>query len=902
MGTKRLQIQGISRDKAPDSFGDGECQEIINMRLRDSQWRVRRKPLKEYNNLGERYRGMWYHDQDGVGKWIGLLDTTSDTDGSDITGLFVVDPATGTRTLIKEYPRGANIRVKFLKRFLLVVTESNIDKFIFKDGTYRSLNIFLPPRMKMSYQYAGMVTTDGASTPEAIVGKFQKMIIDENNRYSKLPGGIFIRMAYRLFDGTFALHTLPYFINIGDWLNMNLRDDPYRTDNDEQEWQIQFHIGILIAEIERAYFQTFPEMQDIISSVVIFATKPETLYEVSTDSITQDMLDSIRNNQSKTFAALGVSVNDKFRNMVDATYYKVKEISFQSLIDDNAPLVHPLDTKGFWLGYAAREILTVDNNTYHNISGQSVSVYNDRLIIGKTRTTFGLSDISTLPYSLYPIGLGHESLGIYFGYNAVDSPYNIYLLVTITTGQGIAYALNPISGQIGEKDGKKYVIFGNRLVGYPDRRATEAKLIIQDATLGVISVIALYTLTASTRDNFAYYVIPDFAGNEPLNFFKNFGYIVEEIDFANTIPTLEPYTNALAVTDENRIQLSELRNPFMYPVKYSYQVGTGAIIATGVNTEPMSSGQYGQYPLIVFTTKGIFALEQGSGDVLFASISPLSGDIAKSEDQIINVSNGVLYVSERGVYAIFGKEVIEISKLIEGEIDTNFVQNDHFAYFVGDPRLGYLVDGLVNRLSKTDALTFISGAIIGYDKINNEVVFSNPERDLLGDLVYRYSYVYSLETATWHKIDHVFELFVSNYPFLYGLKVFQGSANGIYNLGQDSSETNISVLIATQPQSFDEPGIYKKINRMVLRAMLYITPGTYFTFAVFASDDLRTWQLLTGGQRSGGSIPTQNILCTRTHGSATYYRLVMVGQLHPESSITGIDLTTVPRLNRKLRP
>lgn len=896
MVTKRIQLQGISRDKNADSFGDGECQEIINLRPRDGQWKIRKRAKKIYQNLAALYTNLWYHDQDGVGKWIGTLITG----GKNV--LCVVDPATGARTTIKEYLETENIRVIFLKRFLIAITDNYIDKFIFKDGTYLSLNIFLPPKMKFGYQYAGMVTTEGARTPEAIVGKFQKMVIDENNRYSKLPGGIFLRMAYRLFDGTFALHTLPYFVNIGDWLNMNLNDDPFRTDNDVQEWQIQFHIGVLVAEIERAYFKTFAEMQDIIGSVVIFATKPETLYEVSTDSITQDMLDGIGNNKSKTFATLGVSLNDKFRDMVDATYYKVKEISFQSLIDDNAPLVHPLDTKGFWLGYAAREVLTVDNNTYHRISGTSVSVYNDRLNIGNTRTTFGLSDISTLPYSLYPIGLGHESLGIYFDYNAVDSPYKIYLLVTITTGQGIAYALNPISGQIGEKDGKEYVIFGNRVIGYPDRRATEAKLLVFDELGTTISIIASYTLTASTRDNFAYYVIPDFAGNEPLNFFKNFGYIVAEITWTNLIPTLEPYTNNIAITDENRIQLSALRNPFIYPVQNSYQVGTGAIIAAGVNTEAMSSGQYGQFPLIIFTTKGIYALEQGSGDVLFTSISPLNADIARSDTQIINISNGVLYVTDRGIFIVLGKEVIEISKLVEGQPDTGFLVNEHFNFFFTDPRLGAFTTGLNTELSTNDILEYITGAIIGYDKENNEIVFCNNDYLMNYSLANRYSYVYDLDTASWHKTDDVYEMFVSNYPHLYGIKVSQAEKNGIYDLTQDGDDSNIKVLVVTQPQNFDEPGIYKKISRMVLRAMLKITPGTYFTVAVFGSDDLRTWQLLTGGQRAGTENPYQNMLLTRGHGSFTYYRIVLIGQLHPDSTITGIDLTTVPRLNRKLRP
>lgn len=890
MGTKRLQIQGISRDKAPDSFGDGECQEIINMRLRDGQWRVRRKPLKVYNSLGERYMGMWYHDQDGVGKWIGLLTTTSDTDPEiNVTTLVVVDPATGSRNTIKEYPQGTTGKVIFLKRFLIFVSDNFVDKYLFKDGAYTIISFANLPKLSFKTSAPAITQTDEATSAEALLGKFRKQIVELNEKWGTLDGGIMLRVAYRLFDGSYVLPTLPIYHKIAP-LPFSIQCRRYDSNN--YYFVLNYQMGYVSALIDRAYYNSFADMKDVISSVAIFASKNERLYKIDDTTITDDLLDDLFAESwtiNKDFSEF-CDINPNFSKIADPeNWYKVHEISFQDAGDIYKGADEAIEWKGYYLNYAVKEVMPVDNFTYHSVSGNAL-VFNDRVHYLGVITTFGKY---SNPFATSMTGFTPLLTGL----------ISSYLLVTIRSELGQVYVWNQITEGLlftRNADGRTCAVFDRKIIGYPDMRAIEAMLVTYDPTTNKYMRHQTFSLQKSLHDNYAYYCTPNFDPTKPADKTVNFGDIV--IILSDGIELNSELYPESPLFDTNRVQVSELRNPFVLSAKNSYQIGTGQIISAGVNTEPMSSGQYGQYPLIVFTTKGIFALEQGSGDVLFASISPLSGDIAKSEDQIINVSNGVLYVSERGVYAIFGKEVIEISKLIEGEIDTNFVHNDHFRYFVNDPRLGYLVDGLVNRMSIIDALTFISGAIIGYDKINNEVVFSNPERNLRGDLVYRYSYVYSLETATWHKIDHVFELFVSNYPFLYGLKVFQGSANGIYNLGQDSSETNISVLIATQPQSFDEPGIYKKINRMVLRAMLKITPGTYFTFAVFASDDLRTWQLLTGGQRSGGSIPTQNILCTRTHGSATYYRLVMVGQLHPESSITGIDLTTVPRLNRKLRP
>jgi hypothetical protein len=890
MGTKRIQLQGISRDKALDSFGDGECQEIFNLRLRDGQWRVRKNPLKEYGTLGEVYTGLWYHDQDNVGKWIGLLTTSSDTDPEiNVTALVVVDPATGSRTTIKEYPQGTTGKVIFLKRFLIFVSDNFVDKYLYKDGAYTIISFANLPKLSFKTSAPAITQTDEATSAEALLGKFRKQIVELNEKWGTLDGGIMLRVAYRLFDGSYVLPTLPIYVEVAP---LTFSIQCLRFDSEHYYFALNYQMGYVSALIDRAYYNSFADMKDVISSVAIFASKNERLYKIDDTTITDDLLDDLFAESltiNKDFSSF-CDANPNFSKMVDPeNWYKVHEISFQDAGDIYKGADEAIEWKGYYLNYAVKEVMPVDNFTYHSVSGNAL-VFNDRVHYLGTRTTFGKysNPFATTKTGFTPL---------------LTSLISAFMLVTIRSELGQVYVWNQITEGLlftRNADGKTCAVFDRKIIGYPDMRAIEAMLVTYDPTTNKYTRHQTFSLQKSLHDNYAYYCIPDFDPTKPSDKTVNYGDIV--IILSDGIELNSELYPESPLLDTNRVQVSELRNPFVLSAKNSYQIGTGQIISAGVNTEAMSTGQFGQFPLLVFTTTGVYALEQGVGDVLYASISPVNGDVVTTDSQVVSVSTGVLYVTKRGVFVNLGKETLEISKLIEGTPESSILSNEHFQFFVENPRLGFIIDGIVGRMSAVNFMTYAERAHVGFDKINNEVIFSNSTRDERGDLIYRYSYIYSLETSTWHKIDKVFELFVNNYPYLYGVNVFQGSKNGIYNLGKEAEDSNISVMALTQPQSFDDPGIYKKIDRMVLRAMLKITTGTYFTFAVFASDDLRTWQLITGGQRAGGSLPYQNILCTRTHGSATYYRLLLVGQVHPDTTITGIDLTTVPRLNRKLRP
>ena len=279
---------------------------------------------------------------------------------------------------------------------------------------------------------------------------------------------------------------------------------------------------------------------------------------------------------------------------------------------------------------------------------------------------------------------------------------------------------------------------------------------------------------------------------------------------------------------------------------------------------------------------------QGQGDVLFAAINPLNGEVAHSQDQIVSTGHGVVYTTKRGIYFINGMKIEPLSDVIEGRPLLDFISNGHFDYFIKTPTLCNL-DG---KISEIDVIDYISAAQFGFDKINNELVISNS--------TYDYSYVFNFESMSWHKIGTSYDIFINDYPTLLGM-----NENGVFDLGLETNLETLHFAFVTQPQTLGVMNTYKKIERSVLKCNLTIQDGTYLTFAVFASDDLKTWQFITGGQRTGF---VNNLLTTRSHGSAKYFIFVISGQVKLiESSIKSIntiqaiDIQYVTRLENKLR-
>lgn len=99
-----------------------------------------------------------------------------------------------------------------------------------------------------------------------------------------------------------------------------------------------------------------------------------------------------------------------------------------------------------------------------------------------------------------------------------------------------------------------------------------------------------------------------------------------------------------------------------YPLLQTYKVDSHlTILGAAENLSELGEGQFGEFPLYILTNKGVFAAEQGSGDVLFSRIVKLSSEHGIINEKSFVVKNGYLWAADdKKLWALRGSSFEEI--------------------------------------------------------------------------------------------------------------------------------------------------------------------------------------------------------------------------------------------------
>jgi hypothetical protein len=227
---------------------------------------------------------------------------------------------------------------------------------------------------------------------------------------------------------------------------------------------------------------------------------------------------------------------------------------------------------------------------------------------------------------------------------------------------------------------------------------------------------------------------------------------------------------------------------------------------------------------------------------------------------------------------------------------------------------------IVKSLSKVCQKDYILGVNckIGFDKKNNELIVTNhrlagtsdeqnndADKDILSkygldpegyDL--NYSYVLSFESGFWHKISESYRLLINSYPELLVLRE-NSSDDRVYSVSFDSFFTPVKIMVTTRPCKLDEMLNFALLHRAIQRCEIETKDSVYAGFYVFGSNDLKTWQLLTGSDRKIGKIT--DIFTTRTHFKVKYYCFLYAAIVKENSTINTLDIQFYHKLTSKIR-
>lgn len=898
MKTVKINYQGIARAASQQDIADGWCDEIINLRFRNGKLIARGKPTSLYYlptevNTDEPEAGpqpiqwskIWKHEQNGISNFVGFTNINYLPNA-----LRLIDFEAGTTTVIKEYDSITDVR--FLKRYMIVVYADGIDRFVWKNGQYVLTSIDVMPQFSLYLSDIALTETTVADGPFDIteVGEqirgFYYSKLNEMSADNYFTGAMAVRAAFKMFDGSYIMHTIPRVISVTD-MGIGFKFDKLpQTSN----VSVRFTTAKLKTILLKSFYEQIADLKDVVSSVVIFGSKFETVVKVD-DSIDDEINDavdavSITMNQVFWLNDIITTVNPDFKNLCDtASWYKIGEYQLSNILDDD--INEELDLNDFYQDYATRETLPVDSFSHHQIGGAVAYNYNSRLNLGNTSTKFG--DYRFFPLNTNVYGAG-ENLIVPPGYTE-SGTLNVRMLVTISTDSGDILKLGqaferPKFVKPGESGTVWYIAMGLGEFGYPDARATKIEVLYERDILGWVKSPLIYALKKSANDNFAYFIDKDFTTARQDHYFgtANFPIILHRIDAAVVnVVQLSAYPEQKHI-DQSRVQISELNNPFYFPAENSYQVGTGEILQIATNTEPLSTGQFGEYPLIVFTGAGTWALLQGQGDVLFSSVKPLNGEVINNPDSVISVPGGVVFTTSKGLYLQSGGEKpVWLSESIEGSPNFDLNNNESFKLRVNRLQLIQVP----NAISEVDFVIYIQNAVIGYDKVLNELLVTNSE--------YQYSYIYSFDSGKWTKISESYPVIINAYPKILPLIY---ANNAVYDFSNENFYYKASGVIVTRPCKIEGNNAFILLHRALQRCE--INTGVSFAgFYCFGANDLINWQLVSGNDKKSGRVI--DILTSRAHLKLKYFVFVFASALDYNSVVNSVVVQYYEKLQNKIR-
>jgi hypothetical protein len=330
--------------------------------------------------------------------------------------------------------------------------------------------------------------------------------------------------------------------------------------------------------------------------------------------------------------------------------------------------------------------------------------------------------------------------------------------------------------------------------------------------------------------------------------------------------------------EANAINVSAPYNPYVFPVEYSYSFG-GEIIDIATSYLPISSTQVGQYPLTVFTSVGIFAMEQGDGSVLYSNITPLQPLVL--DGKASSTPYGTFFVSSKNLYMLIGRETLNVSDILNGERELYLRELDAYKRLCGNGS-GFFYNFLP-LLSSEDFEEFIPGATLAYDQLHNELYISSGNENI------PYSYVFNLDTKAFHKAARKYA--VTQNGARYAIEIVGSDKRVVDMHTEDKGEQPI--LLQSRPMPIE--AFFTHIHRLILFADAKLNDNQYLTVSVFGSDNLNDWKCIISSQKMNTAF--RQIRTNRAAKSYRDYVILITGVVDTNTDISELiaDYTVVNR-------
>lgn len=305
-------------------------------------------------------------------------------------------------------------------------------------------------------------------------------------------------------------------------------------------------------------------------------------------------------------------------------------------------------------------------------------------------------------------------------------------------------------------------------------------------------------------------------------------------------------------------------------IEQTLSVGDGQLLAAASNTVALAQEQFGNSPIYIFSTEGVWVIEVSS-EGKYSSRKPVSRDVCINPDSIVQIDNAVLFNTDRGIMLLSGSESVCISEAIDSP-----------AAFTTDilPKLGNLPHGAVGAASDIVPFReFLKQSRMLYDYNNQRIIVYNPEQI--------YAYVYSLKSKQWGMMESHIKYGINSYPECLAVD----DENNIVNMSKvELEEGTKDCLIISRPLKLDDGDLLKTIDTIITRGKF--RKGAVKTI-LYGSRDLFSWHLVASS--------VDHYLRGFRGTPYKYFRIVLACDLQKDESIFGSTIQYTPRLVDKIR-
>lgn len=324
----------------------------------------------------------------------------------------------------------------------------------------------------------------------------------------------------------------------------------------------------------------------------------------------------------------------------------------------------------------------------------------------------------------------------------------------------------------------------------------------------------------------------------------------------------------------NKIYISKVDSPFIFPIgsRYTFQ---SRVLGVAIAAVALSQGQFGQFPLYVFTEDGIWAMETAT-DGSFVSPKPLPREVCSNPASITPIDQAVVFMSDKGLMLLQGSQITELSPYMNGK---HYALNGSATTIVnGQQKFTDLIEAMSNPQA---FMEFMKGAEIGYDYQGKRLICFNKDE--------AYQYVYKLDTQTWHKLFHpgaaIGAMPLNSYPRCEVMTV-AGDATRIvdFSTSLDGSNTQTPErgVVVSRPFDLQEPDVLKTITDVRVR-------GNFAKGAV---------KFILQGSQDGINFHT---ISTLRGQSWKLFRIILLADLSLHERISWIDVMYESRFTNRLR-